>query len=682
MKAFLRAVFVTVIFFTGFNVYAQVNHAQKQMNLFKYSRAINGLERAYKSKDSLVMKEAAGLLGECYRMQNNVPKSLEWYEKAVSFPNPEPKYYFYYAQALRSTGAYPQAKKMFAKYAELVPTDPAGKLFMSFCDSAMVWQSNPPGFEIKDATSLNSIQSDFSPVFYKEGVMFASDRPNRGSEGTYKWTGNSYVGLFYAKCKVAGDYYNDMKKPALLKGLFNEGFHNGPITFDKDYKNVFVNLTTIYKTKEKRGPNRVRAHLLKIYYGAEKKGKFRSLKPFPLNSDSYSVGHPALAPDGKTLFFISDMPGGQGGSDIWYCRIDSAGFGPPVNAGPLINTAQDEMFPFIADNGDLYFASHGHPGFGGLDLFVARKAATGWEAPANLGIPANSSYDDFSIAVWRDNQTGLFSSNRPGGMGGDDIYSFKTLPKPVPIPKPLVFFISGCVKDKTTQQPIPGAKLFLKDDQKGEINVFQAGADGCYRLEVQRGVAYTLKAMHPGYVADCLPVRLDPGELREESAVPRILFLNQLIVNKSYKVDNILYDFDKWNIREDAKPSLDDLVNIMKENPVEVELGSFTDSRGSDKYNLSLSQKRAESAVAYIVSQGISPSRIKAKGYGESQPLNNCVNGVKCTPAEYQVNRRTEFKIISNAPVMPAENFDPAKYKAGDVLNVKDVPPGFFSKCN
>jgi outer membrane protein OmpA-like peptidoglycan-associated protein/tetratricopeptide (TPR) repeat protein len=681
MKSFLQAVLSAALLFTAIAGFGQTDHARRQMSLFKYSRAINGLERAYKSKDSLVRKEAAGLLAECYRMQNDVPKSLEWYEKSIAFANPAPLSYYYYAQALRSSGAYPLARKMFQTYSTLAPSDSRGRLYMAFCDSAMVWQSNTPGYETRDATSLNSTQSDFSPVFYKEGLMFASDRPNRGSEGTYKWTGNSYVGLFYAKCKTPGDYFGDMKKPALLKGLFNEGFHNGPITFDKDYRNVFVNLTTIYKTHEKQGPKRVRTHLLKIFYGTEKKGRFRSLKAFPLNSESYSVGHPALAPDGKTLFFISDMPGGAGGTDIWYCRIDGDTFGQPVNAGPVINTIGDEMFPFVASNGDLWFASTGHAGFGGLDIFVARKSGDGWQVPENPGLPLNSSYDDFAVAVWKDNLTGLFSSNRPGGMGGDDIYSFRMLPKPVPPPKPAAFFVSGCVKDKTTQQAIPGAMLFLKDGTKGDVTVFQAGGDGCFRLEVQRGTAYTLKAMQSGYVADCLPFMLGIDEPVEENTVPRTLFLDQLIINKSFRIENIYYDFDKWNIREDAKPALDELVTVMKENPVDVELGSFTDCRGSDKYNLALSQKRAESAVEYIISRGISPSRITARGYGESQPVNKCTDCPKCTPAENQENRRTEFRVISTTAQTPPENFDTGKYKPGDVVNPEDLPPGFFGKC-
>jgi outer membrane protein OmpA-like peptidoglycan-associated protein len=385
-----------------------------------------------------------------------------------------------------------------------------------------------------------------------------------------------------------------------------------------------------------------------------------------------------LTPDGNTLYFISDMPGGKGGTDLYYCKREGDAWGPAVNLGAPFNTPENEMFPFVAANGDLYYASAGLPGFGGLDLFVAKADGASFNGPKNMGMRMNSSYDDFGMAMWTDNCIALFSSNRPGGVGEDDIYHAKCIP---PKPKPLpILFVSGCVKNKLTGAPIPGATLFMLDKTSGQVVVAKAGNDGCYRIEINRGTDYVIKAMHPGFIADALALGALAKDRQTDPESPRNLLLEQLIINKPYKIDNIYYDFDKYNIREDAKPELNNLVTIMKENPIKVELGSHTDSRGSDQYNQVLSQKRAESAVSYIVSQGISPDRITAKGYGESQLVNKCSNGVPCTPEEHQANRRTEFKVVSQGPAVAPDAFDPSKYSAGETLDVKNLPAGFFDK--
>ena len=289
------------------------------------------------------------------------------------------------------------------------------------------------------------------------------------------------------------------------------------------------------------------------------------------------MGHPALSPDGNTLYFVSDMPGGYGETDIYFCKRTGDAWSDPVNLGSEVNTPGKELFPFIAADGALYFASDGLPGFGGLDLYVTTKITTGWTRPQNMGLPINSSYDDLSLVMTGEPGMGLFSSNRPGGVGSDDIYGFHKLDIKTPEP-PAMTVVSH------PPDPIP----------------------------VQSGTTDTL------------------------------------VENRAYRLENIFYNFDKWDIRNDARPSLDRLVSIMKQYPIDVELGSHTDCRGSESYNLVLSQKRAESAVGYIISKGISPGRLKAKGYGKSQPANgcNCTAGKECTDAVYQYNRRTEFRII------------------------------------
>ncbi|MEI7846205.1 MAG: OmpA family protein, partial [Chloroflexota bacterium] len=370
---------------------------------------------------------------------------------------------------------------------------------------------------------------------------------------------------------IAGSYTEP--QPAL--DIADHLWHDGPVCFNSGFTEIFINRTQIMHDKGKREPGHVRTHLLKIFTSTLKEGKWVVPQPFFLNNDQYSVGHPALSPDGATLYFVSDMPGGYGETDIYVCQRTGDTWSPAVNLGATVNTPGKEMFPFIAANGDLYFSSDGLPGFGGLDLFVTRKGEKGWGVPRNLGQPINSSFDDFSIAI-SSAENGLFSSNRPGGKGSDDIYGFyKIVPEPViPAPPPIATLYTGI--------PTPPAK-------------------------------------------------------RTDTLVP----------DKPYRLENIFYDFDKWNIRDDAKPALDNLVSLMKKFPISVELSSHTDCRGSETYNLELSQKRAESAVRYIISQGIAPNRITAKGYGKSRPANscNCLPGSGCTEAEHQFNRRTEFMV-------------------------------------
>jgi len=438
----------------------------------------------------------------------------------------------------------------------------------------MAWQKLSPRYEILNAKELNSPQSDFAAVPADGMVFFASDRLAK-NVSTFGWTGNDFLRVYQAVILQNDSTNVKFSLPETGPAAFNGKYHDGPLCFNKSMDEVFINRTIELNDKGRRDSGLIRTHLLKIFHAVKKNGEWSKPEPFFLNSDSCSVGHPALSPDGNTLYFVSDMHGGYGGTDIWLCsKDDEGGWSRPVNLGKEINTPGNEMFPFVSGNGDLYFASDGLPGFGGLDVFLAKKDSGKWEVPVNLGQPVNSPADDFAFAPWGDGRRGTFSSNRPGGEGSDDIYLYRVLPAtrklqpPRQLPRPA-----------DTNQPKP----------------------------------------------------LPPG----------------LTIGKTYRIENIYYDFDKWNIRRDAGHSLDSLVKIMKEYPVIVEIGSHTDCRGSDGYNEVLSRKRAESVVRYLAGQGIDPSRLTAKGYGKSQLINrcNCSQGVQCSEAEYQENRRTEFKI-------------------------------------
>ena len=482
------------------------------------------------------------------------------------------------------------------------------------------------------------------------------------------------------------DFSGGFRSPEPGPKVLNKGWHDGPVSFNKDFTEVFINRTLLYKDKGKKDPDHLRTHLLKIYVSGRKDGKWSEPVPFFLNSENHSVGHPALSPDGKTLFFVSDMDGGYGGTDLYMCTREGEKWSQPVDLGPEINTEGNEMFPYMADNGDLYFASDGLPGFGGLDLFVTRKINGKWSRPENLGSPVNSSSDDFALVLPGDSASGLFSSNRPGGVGSDDIYSFKKIrivPKVSPVTEKVPAFVSGYVKDKTTLEPIFSSTVFLEEEGTGKALVMKTNDKGYFKTPVIKGKSYTVKAIQTGYIEDCFLFGFDSLTKQNDLSLPRDLLLDKLELNKAYRLKNIYYDFDKWNIRKDAQPSLDSLVRLMKENSIAIELGSHTDCRGSVAYDQVLSQKRAESAVRYMIAKGIDPSRITAKGYGKSQLLNkcNCATGVNCTAAEHQLNRRTEFRILSWQEDKSNTSASPVNYKDGDIVPVKDLPVDFFGNC-
>ncbi len=582
----LRLVLFVLIAIASLDGYAQkdLQSAQKEIALFNYSKAIELLQKTLKNSKGNAACEATLLLADCYRMQNDAANACIWYKKAIgndyqgkTHKTPETEVFYHYAQVLRTLGEYQEARKFFLTYDSLDQSQSRGRFYAACCDSAIRWQTATPEFKISNMKPLNSLQSEFGPVPYHKGIIFASDRVVDDHENKkYGWTGNNYLNLFFTEPVDPEDLTGDFNKPGISTDIPHTEWHEGPVTFNSTFNLVFINQTQLNRDKGKKDTGRIRTHLLKIFASDLIGGKWSKPEPFFLNSDDYSVGHPALSPDGNTICFVSDMPGGYGETDIWICRKEGNGWSKPVNAGPEINTAGKEMFPFLAGNGDLFFASDGLPGFGGLDLFVARIKDNQWIIPRNLGLPVNSSYDDFSLVFLKDTLSGMFSSNRPGGSGNDDLYSFR------------------------------------------KIRV----------------------------------AKKSPPEVI--SQVPVTIHMDTLKINKTYRLENIFYNFDKWDIREDAKPSLDNLVKIMMEYPVSVELGSHTDCRGTGEYNLLLSQRRAESAVQYIISCGISGTRITAKGYGETQLLNrcNCENGSVCSEKEHQYNRRTEFKIIKVTSVI------------------------------
>jgi outer membrane protein OmpA-like peptidoglycan-associated protein len=458
----IKAIFIALILTAGLStpVLGQIKTAKSEMAQYNYAKAIEILHQFIQKADPKTKLEATLLMADCYRLQNDMQDARSWYFKAIKMGNNDPLTYFYYGKALRACGDYEAAKNIFLKYDSLMPDDHRGKIYASFCDSAMAWEEKPFAYEVNNARNLNSASSEFGPIFYNDGVVFTTDKIMSTDEGKKSgWAGHGYLKLVFADPKQKDDYYGEYNLPKLIPELYSSGSNDGPATFSKDGNEVFLTRTIKTTDKSKDASEDGQSNQLKIFSATKTGDKWSKLKPFFFNSNNYSVGYPALSPDGNSLYFVSDVEGGYGGTDLYVTSRDGGNWSTPVNLGPIVNTFGDETFPFMADNGDLYFASDGHPGYGGLDIFVTRKVGNVWLNPQNLGKPINSSYDDFALAMYKNDSVGLFSANRPGGRGEDDIYTFRVVSQlPALVTQPAIAAVQKPVPQQEIQ-PAPAENV-------------------------------------------------------------------------------------------------------------------------------------------------------------------------------------------------------------------------------
>jgi outer membrane protein OmpA-like peptidoglycan-associated protein len=379
--------------------------------------------------------------------------------------------------------------------------------------------------------------------------------------------------------------------------------------------------------------NDQRENNLKIFKATLINGEWKNLEEFPYNSDDYSCGHPTLSEDGKTLFFVSDMPGSMGGTDLYKSQLDNGQWTNPVNLGYTVNTAGNEMFPYIHHDGALYFSSDAHNSLGGLDVFITYNNGLRWAQPENLNYPLNSSKDDFGFSLSSDDSSGFVTSSR---ASADKIYSFEKFPP--------TFNLFGSAKDKFSNMPVKDVLVEITDAKTGEVIKMVSNENGKFELILRPESEYRLYCTKLGCFSRT--DKISTKGLKYSQDFYADFLVEPIIINKPIVLENIYYDFDKWNIREDAAKELDKLVKILNDNPkIDIEMGSHTDVRGNDQYNQILSDKRAKAAVDYLISQGIDSNRLSYKGYGEKVLVNACVNDVYCSEEDHQKNRRTEFKV-------------------------------------
>ena len=708
MNSTIYKALVGISFICLFAVNAANSQTKKEADLTKATAEFNSLRyvSAIKELSPILTTDTANvkaqeMIAYSYKMIKNYEEAMYWYEKLTKQASAKPEWFLYYAEALANNQQYERSEALYRKYYTLIPTD---KRAGAFSTSNLGQLSKNIGNWKVGFTNLNSQGSDYSPIYYKDGLVFTSNRSTKKfARRIFQWDNTPFSNLYTIPTlkeikvidpdslmsiagskndknyrfndddtaptsndtKTIGNYSTSLERDtmglllekglnlSLLKGALNSKYHDGSAAVFPDGSIIFTR-NNYYKGTTRTSKDGV--NKLKMYtVSGHDLGR---ITEFPYNGDEFSTGHPALNKDGTILIFASDRPGGYGGSDLYYCvRSGNGQWTRPVNLGKKINTEGNELFPYLDNKDDLFFASTGHVGLGGLDVFeVQLKEMKPVGDVKNMGAPINTSKDDFGLIRAADGKSGFLSSNR---RGNDDIYSFKKSSH--------VVLLQGTIRDGRTKLPLAGSRLLMRHLDGADTLKTNAKAE--FSRELPSEMDYELTAQKLGYVNQIGFV--SSVGIEKDTVIKRDIYLfkteniQQYVLNncdslkRIFAVKNIYYDLDKSFIRPDARPALDELVALMNKYPeITVITSSHCDSRASEAYNRSLSLRRAEESKTYLVARGISSSRVKVEYYGKTRLVNRCYDGVPC-PEEYQqLNRRTEFDVILNGVNITRQNCD------------------------
>lgn len=660
---------------------SQMRIAENEHKKLHYLSAISYLTPVLAADSNNV--RAQELIANSYRNLRNYDGALQWYAKLTKQQRAKPEWVLYYAEALANKEKYEESEKWYRKYLSLVPADKRATSFIKAATASFQGNSDWSVYQ----TNLNTAASEYSPTWYKKGLLFISNRkPQQGVKNVFGWDQTPYSDIYVIDDltkiqKVKVDSSNSQSSQTLYRvndddteptsndsktiGVYNpklynadavlatdnvfqltgnvkSRFHEGPAVVDPDGSLIFTrnNYSGLTPGKSKDGTVK-----LKLYQTSPT--NWNKIEELPFNSDEYSVGHPALSDNGSVLIFVSDMPGGFGGKDLYYCVKSPSGkqWSRPVNMGKRINTEGDEMFPFWGKDGVLFFSSTGYAGLGGLDIFeVMLKDLRPVGIPHNLGAPINSSADDFGLIRTEDGKSGYFSSNR---SGNDDIYAYTRQTYSIKL--------AGTILDAKTKVAWPGSQIYLKTSDG--VDTLKVNKNGEFTFELDKETDYEVIGYNPDYVTK--RQFLSTTGIRSDTTIIVNFLLDKAensqrwVVNncdslkRVFNVQNIYYDLDKSFIREDSKPVLEKLAQLMKLHPeISIITASHCDSRASASYNKALSLRRGEATKTYLVSKGIKASRVRVEYYGKSRLVNRCFDGVNCSEEDQQQNRRTEFDVI------------------------------------
>lgn len=631
----LLVVFMLFCFQAGMAQYGAQKRGDYYFSQFSYSKAIKEYEKMLVGGYNL--DYAHQQLAECYLLTRDFKHAIPHFESIINNSNIPTDYYFKYAMALYSDGQLEEAEEYLKKYKKFNKNDSRVKRFLKDGNLASVVFNSRQRYAV-EAVEFNTEESEFG-VYGMNGMLyFSSSRKDKVNGEEYGWNEEPWLDLFQVREGVPGAI------PSKMKGEINSKFHESSVVFTTDYKKD----TVIYFTRnnyfeDKAEYSKKNQLNLKIFKAELSDGEWKVTKSLPMNSDHYSTGHPYVSPDGRRLYYTSDRPGGMGGTDIYYSEIyDRGRIGPPVNAGPIVNTEGNEMFPFVNHENQLFFASDGHVGFGQLDIYSTISDENGDISDViNLGAPINSPADDFAYFAHEDGIFGYISSNREGGKGGDDIYRFQFTPS---------LSVEGYVYDGVNNQPLDNVAISVYNQETGALEgEARTDENGYYRMFINRQRNYMIEAVrstHP-HKAVFFNTFVTPNTTRiiQQNIILEPVLDVKLLAN----LNKIYFDFNKSEIRPDAAKELDKVVKLMTVTYPEmvIRLEAHTDPIGSHAYNDNLSERRAKSTFEYLVSKGVPVERILSyKGFGKRELINDCLGDYDCTPEELELNRRTEFPIV------------------------------------
>lgn len=623
--------------------------ADEQMARGEYFDASKTYRKLYnkmtKKEERPLRGEVAFKMAECYSKLNMSARASAAYQNAIRYGYPDSIAQLHLAQALHAEGKYAPAIKAYEEYLMRAPQSEIARSGLSGAREAQKLRQSPTRYVVREAKLFNSRRADFAPMFAgadHDVLYFTTTNEKVTGTKRSEITGMKKSDIWMARKNERGEW----QRPEPVEGELNTELDEGIVSFSPDG-------STMYLSKARREPNANTG--VEIYTSQRSDAKWSAPVKFEITADTLSsYGHPAVSPDGVWLYFSSDMPGGYGGKDIWRINLKERS-GSLENLGEFINTPGDDVFPYMRTDSVMYFSSDGHPGMGGLDIFRAQLTPSGGWSVVNMGIPVNSAADDFGI-TFGEGESGYLSSNRGDARGYDHLFSF-VLPD-------LKIYISGMVLDKD-EEPVPNAVIRIVGND-GSIQKESGKADGSFRFPLQRGVSYVMMAGAKGYLNAKQEFTADNAEEDAEYGVDFVL----ASINKPVVIENVFYDFDKADLRPETMAALDEMAQMLNDNPnVTIEMASHTDRWGSDEYNLSLSHRRAQSVIDYLISKGISADRLQPQGYGESRPKTITKRLAREYPQfkegdvlteEYienlseedqeaadQINRRTEFQVLS-----------------------------------
>ncbi len=671
-----RWVFIILTLFLLLSIAAQgqnrrLQRADKYYKVGEYTKAFELYTKLYtKAKNRTEKAEISYKAGLAARQLGNLSYQLSWLRRALKYKYQDPKIYLYLAEAYKMRGAYDVAKQYYASYKDLVPDDPAGELGIQSCELAQQWLNHPTRFVVNYVTKINSRYNDFAPTLSEDTttIYFTSTRPPSKGKKLNPNTGTNFADIYVAQMDKRGVW----STPKLPDGDLNTEFDDGASYISPDG-------TTMYFT---RCPNVKDQNMgCQIWVAHLKDGKWTVERQIKLFADSsISVGQPYLTPDQMTMYFVSDNPAGHGGKDIWLVkrRSPSSDWGQPVNLGPKINTKEDELFPSVDRNGNLYFASRGHLTMGGFDIFKATKVNGQWKV-VNLKSPINSPANDYRM-VFISNNRGYLASNRYMRNGDDIFYFFQ---------RPIKIMLKGLVLNDKTRAGVEYADIIVEGSD-GSHRKVKTDYDGIFNLGLKENTDYFFIVEKEGFLRS--KTSISTKGINQDTTLETTIYLNQ--INQIVQIPNIRYFFNDTTLRPESKVALDKLIEILQLNPgIKVEIMAHTDYRGTEEYNIRLSQGRANSVVDYLIKHGIKRDRLVAKGYGETRPFvvdeqtakkypflkkgqKLTEKFIKSLPSQEQqeicneLNRRTEFRVIGKI-----EHYEKFGSVPVDSTNTNTNPP-------